>query len=375
MRFIGDMPLFVSLDSADVWVHPELFELDRQGDVLAVAGVPPDTFSPQGQLWGTPVYHWEASGDRFCVVEARLRATLALVDGVRFDHFRGLEACWSIPAGSPTAATGQWVPGPGAELLHALKASLGGLPVWPEDLGFITPEVDALRTRCHLPSMRILQFAFGGHRDDRHLPDHFDRNIAVYTGTHDNDTMRGWFGSLSRRDRHKVRRYVPATEVNIAWDLIRLAWASVADLAIAPLQDVLGLGSEAPERARIGQRMLAVIHAGDGSRRKVRRALALPRAVPQYSEIRVLDVAKKTLLPESLYPTGGVLSWMPDGHTFLYEATNETDIRSPSIQLNWHTNLHKLGTVVVMSDKVIFGNVADPEVGLTPKAFADVACR
>jgi 4-alpha-glucanotransferase len=246
VRFIGDVPLFVALDSADVWVHPKLFEVDRQGHAQAVAGVPPDTFSPNGQLWGTPVYRWEAHrATGFAWWKARMRAAAEQVDVVRFDHFRGLESVWTIPGKSATAATGAWVPGPGAELLEAVREELGGLPVLPEDLGFITAEVEALRLRFGLPSMRILQFAFGGHRDDRHLPDHYDRHIVVYTGTHDNDTTRGWFGALSRRDRWKVRRYVPATEANIAWDLIRLAWSSVADLAIVPLQDVMGLGSEA----------------------------------------------------------------------------------------------------------------------------------
>jgi 4-alpha-glucanotransferase len=246
IRLIGDVPFFVSADSADVWVHAELFALDRHRRPLAVGGVPPDSFSPEGQRWGNPVYRWAAHRDSvFAWWIARLRAALELVDYVRFDHFRGIESCWEIPARSPTAARGRWVKGPGAEMLQALEQALGGLPLLPEDLGVITPEVDGLRQRFGLPSTRILQFAFGPHADRRFVPHRYDRNMVVYTGTHDNDTTRGWFAAMPRRDRRRLRRYLPATESNMAWDLIRAAWASVADLAIVPLQDVLNLGSEA----------------------------------------------------------------------------------------------------------------------------------
>ncbi len=208
--------------------------------------MPPDYFAATGQLWGNPLYDWEThrrTGYAWWV--ARLRATLATVDRVRLDHFRGFEAYWEVPAGSPTAATGRWVKGPAAELLEVLRRELGGLPVIAEDLGVITPEVEALRERFGLPGMRILQFAFGGAWEDRFLPHRYDRNTVAYTGTHDNDTTQGWEASLTEAELRFFRRYAPKTAATAAWDLIRLAWASVADTAVAPLQDVLSLGSDA----------------------------------------------------------------------------------------------------------------------------------
>ena len=246
VRLIGDVPIFVSIDSADVWANPGLFQLDAERRPIAVAGVPPDYFSATGQLWGNPLYNWEAlkrTGYAWWV--ARLRATLRQVDLVRLDHFRGFEAYWEIPAGSPTAQTGRWVKGPGHDFFRALRAALGDLPLIAEDLGVITPEVEALRDHFHLPGMRILQFAFGGAVEDRFLPHNYERNTVVYTGTHDNDTTLGWFRTLSEAESRFLRRYVPGVEHDPAWSLIRLAWSSVADYALAPLQDVLNLGSEA----------------------------------------------------------------------------------------------------------------------------------
>jgi 4-alpha-glucanotransferase len=246
VRLIGDVPIFVSIDSSDVWANPQLYHLDEERRPTVVAGVPPDYFSATGQLWGNPLYDWEAmrrTGYSWWL--ARLRATLALVDVVRLDHFRGFESYWEVPADAETAATGRWVQGPGAALFEALRAGLGGLPLIAEDLGLITPEVEALRARLGLPGMRILQFAFGDTPANRYLPHHYERNTVVYTGTHDNDTTNGWAGHLSDGERWMLNRYLPHRGGDLAWDLMRLAWSSVADLALAPLQDVLSLGSEA----------------------------------------------------------------------------------------------------------------------------------
>jgi len=209
--------------------------------------VPPDYFSATGQLWGNPLYDWAAlkqTGYAWWI--ERMRAMLAQVDLIRVDHFRGFEAYWEIPFGMPTAEVGQWVKGPNADLFVALQAALGDIPIIAEDLGIITPEVDALRIRFDLPGMRVLQFAFGGATEDRFLPHNYEtRNTVVYTGTHDNDTTRGWYNTVTEAERDFVRRYLASDGRNIAWDLIRLAWASVADYAVVPVQDVLDLGSEA----------------------------------------------------------------------------------------------------------------------------------
>jgi 4-alpha-glucanotransferase len=242
---IGDIPIFVAGDSTDVWAHPELFLLDENREPRVVAGVPPDYFSATGQLWGNPLYDWQAiqsSGYRWWI--ERLRATLEQVDLIRLDHFRGFEAYWEIPAGMRTAEVGRWVKAPGADLLESLQRTVG-LPLIAEDLGVITPEVEALRDRFHLPGMRILQFAFGGATESRFLPHNYEPNTVVYTGTHDNDTTRGWYQAITEDERHFVRRYIGTSADDIAWDLIRLAWASVADYAIAPLQDLLDLGTRA----------------------------------------------------------------------------------------------------------------------------------
>jgi 4-alpha-glucanotransferase len=246
LRFIGDMPIFVALDSADVWANPELFLLDADRRPKVQAGVPPDYFAATGQLWGNPLYDWEAhreSGFRWW--KARLAAALQQVDLLRLDHFRGFEAAWHVPAEEVTAENGRWIKGPGKEVFDALRQKLGSLPLIAEDLGVITSEVDALRYELALPGMRIAQFAFGGATEERFLPHHYERHTVVYTGTHDNTTTAGWYAELTPKELSHFRQYVPDAGEGPAWDLIRLAWASVAELAVTPLQDVLGLGAEA----------------------------------------------------------------------------------------------------------------------------------
>jgi len=249
LRLIGDMPFYVSDDSSDVWSNPELFLLDEQHRPRFVGGVPPDAFSAQGQLWGNPVYDWEAlrqSGYRWWI--ARLRALLTHVDVIRLDHFRGFAAAWHVPAGAATAQTGSWVPGPGAELFAAVERELGPLPFIAEDLGIITPDVYALRDQFHLPGMRVLQFAFDGHADNPYLPENFVKNTVAYTGTHDNPTTRGWFDDLPADQQQRVWSYLrqrQATSSEAAHALMEVAWSSKAELAIAPLQDLLNLGKEA----------------------------------------------------------------------------------------------------------------------------------
>src|SRR5262249_10675448 len=228
---------------------PELFLLDAHHRPRFVAGVPPDYFSADGQLWGNPVYDWDAlrtTGYRWCI--DRVRALLAHVDAIRLDHFRGFAAAWHVPAGASTARSGQWGPGPGATLFSALQKELGGLPLIAEDLGLITPDVHALRDQFHLPGTRVLQFAFDGPTDHPHLPDHYVANTVAYTGTHDNPTTRGWYEELPDGQRQELRRYLErhgAEGGEAASALVRLAWSSRAALAIAPLQDLLNLGSEA----------------------------------------------------------------------------------------------------------------------------------
>jgi 4-alpha-glucanotransferase len=246
---IGDLPFFVSPDSADVWAHPELFQLDERRRPRFVGGVPPDYFSSDGQLWGNPVYNWDAhrqTGYRWCI--DRIRALLAHVDLIRLDHFRGFAAAWHVPAGSATARTGQWVPGPGAAFFDAVRRELGTLPFLAEDLGFITPDVRALLDQFHIPGTRVLQFAFDGNPDNPHLPRNYSPNCVAYTGTHDNNTTRGWFEELPGGQRQNLWQYLqrPGGESGeAAAALVRLAWSSVATLALAPLQDVLNLGVEA----------------------------------------------------------------------------------------------------------------------------------
>jgi 4-alpha-glucanotransferase len=249
VSLIGDLPFFVSPDSSDVWANPELFLLDEQHRPRFVAGVPPDYFSAQGQLWGNPVYNWDAvrsTGYRWCI--DRLSALLAHVDVIRLDHFRGFAAAWHVPAGAPTAQSGQWVAGPGGSFFQAVQTELGHVPFIAEDLGVITADVQALRDQFGLPGMRILQFAFDGHADNPYLPHNFVHNTVAYTGTHDNATTRQWYEGLPDYQRQNFWSYLkraPGTSADAAPELIRLAWSSRAALAIAPLQDLLNLGSEA----------------------------------------------------------------------------------------------------------------------------------
>src|SRR6266436_211036 len=248
ISLIGDLPFFVSSDSSDIWANPQLFLLDEQRRPRFVAGVPPDYFSAQGQLWGNPVYNWDRlreTGYRWCI--DRLRALLAHVDVIRLDHFRAFAAAWHVPVGSPTAQSGQWVPGPGADFFNAVKKELGGLPFIAEDLGLITADVYALRDQFQIPGTRVLQFAFDGSSDNPYLPHNYPSNAVVYTGTHDNPTSRGWYEELPPNQRQNLWRYLNLPESDnreVAWDLMRLAWSSVAALAIAPLQDLLNLGAE-----------------------------------------------------------------------------------------------------------------------------------
>jgi len=249
VKLIGDLPFFVSPDSSDVWANPEMFLLDERRRPRFVAGVPPDYFSATGQLWGNPVYNWDAlreTGYRWLI--CRLRALLSHVDLIRLDHFRAFTAAWHVPAGAPTAQPGNWAPGPGAEVFTALQRELGSLPFIAEDLGQITPDVYALRDQFHLPGMRVLQFAFDGHSDNPHLPHNYVPNSVVYTGTHDNPTTRGWFEDLPDDERRNLWQYLerPAGGTcEAAPALMALAWSSAAALAMAPLQDLLNLGGEA----------------------------------------------------------------------------------------------------------------------------------
>ncbi|BDG05366.1 4-alpha-glucanotransferase [Anaeromyxobacter oryzae] len=254
---LGDLPIFVAHDSADVWARPDLFRLDASGEPAVVAGVPPDYFSATGQRWGNPLYDWDAiarDGYRFWI--ARVRRTLALVDRIRLDHFRGFEAYWEIPADAVTAEQGRWVPGPGAELFEALQRALGPLPFVAENLGVITPEVEALRRRFGLPGMAVLQFAFGNDpQAPTFRPHNYARDLVAYTGTHDNDTVLGWWdggaeGSVRTaddvaREKAMAREYLGTDGREMNWTMIRAALGSVADTAVVPLQDVLGLGSDA----------------------------------------------------------------------------------------------------------------------------------
>jgi 4-alpha-glucanotransferase len=246
VRIIGDLPIYVALDSSDSWANQQLFQFDAEGRPTAVAGVPPDYFSATGQLWGNPLYAWErhaASG--YAWWSARLRAVFEMVDILRIDHFRGFEAYWAIPAGDDTAQRGTWQPGPGRALFDAAHAALGEREVIAEDLGLITPEVDALRRSLAYPGMAVLQFAFGSGPDNLYLPHNLERHYVIYTGTHDNDTTRGWYDAADDATRDHVRRYLATNGADVAWDLLRAAWAAVPATAIAPLQDVLGLGNEA----------------------------------------------------------------------------------------------------------------------------------
>lgn len=246
VKILGDIPIFVAHDSADVWAHPELFSLDEQGEPTLVAGVPPDYFSATGQRWGNPLYRWdlmEELGYSWWV--DRVRQTFSLVDILRIDHFRGFAAYWEIPASEPTAVVGRWVEAPGEKLFRALQNALGKLPIIAEDLGVVTPDVVALREQFSFPGMKVLQFAFDSDASNPYLPFNLDHDCVIYTGTHDNDTTLGWFDSQPDKMQLRVGLYLGTDGRDLSWDFIRLALSSVADIAIVPLQDLLRLGSDA----------------------------------------------------------------------------------------------------------------------------------
>lgn len=257
IKLVGDLPIFVAHDSADVWTNPNQFKLNEDGSPIVVAGVPPDYFSATGQLWGNPLYNWDqmrADGFKWWI--ERVHATLQTVDIVRIDHFRGFAACWEIPGGDKTAERGRWAEAPGRELFIAIREALGELPIIAEDLGVITPDVEALRDDFGFPGMRILQFAFSSDAKNHDLPHNYHSNVVVYTGTHDNDTTVAWFSSVAgegstrtaeqvEAERNFCIRYLNTDGREIHWDFIRTVLASVANTAVVPLQDLLGLGNEA----------------------------------------------------------------------------------------------------------------------------------
>lgn len=246
ITIIGDVPIFVSYDSADAWSHPELFFFNKRGLPTVVAGVPPDYFSPTGQLWGNPLYRWnyhKETGYSWWI--KRMRSALELCDIIRLDHFRGFAGYWEVKFGKPTAEKGRWVKGPGGDFFSTLKQALGDLPIIAEDLGEITPDVIELRDLFHFPGMKILQFAFGNDPDEPFLPHNYPVNCVAYTGTHDNDTSLGWYKKASIQESDFCRRYLARSGEDISWDMIRSIWSSVAVITIAPMQDLLSLDSEA----------------------------------------------------------------------------------------------------------------------------------
>lgn len=249
ITIIGDAPIFVAHDSADVWAHPELFYMNKYGRPTYIAGVPPDYFSPTGQLWGNPVYRWKVhQADGYLWWLERMRSVLSMVDILRLDHFRGFCAYWRVPGGDQTAERGRWVPVPGEDFFEKMLAALGDLPIIAEDLGVITPDVVELRDKFGLPGMKILQFAFGAFGqgpDDPFLPHHYPVHCVVYTGTHDNDTALGWYERAPENEKSFYRRYLHRDGSQASWDLIRACWASVAVFALAPMQDFLALDNHA----------------------------------------------------------------------------------------------------------------------------------
>lgn len=246
IQIIGDIPIFVAYDSADAWGNKELFYLDENGQPTVVAGVPPDYFSPTGQLWGNPLYRWDVHRETgYAWWIRRIKSTLKLFDIIRLDHFRGFAGYYEIPYGMPTAEIGTWVKGPGKDIFEKIQEALGELPIIAEDLGEITTDVIELRERFGLPGMKILQFAFGGDPTEPFLPHNYPVNCVAYTGTHDNDTSRGWYDSAPDVERDFCRRYLARSGEDIAWDMIRAVWSSVAIFALAPMQDCLDLPSAA----------------------------------------------------------------------------------------------------------------------------------
>ena len=247
IKIIGDIPIFVAADSSDAWANPEIFLFDEERKPVKVAGVPPDYFSATGQLWGNPLYNWEKLKEtNYSWWVERVRANLSTCDIIRIDHFRGFEAYWAVPYGDDTAINGQWEPGPGIDLFNAIKSQLGELPIIAEDLGLMTQGVIDLREATGFPGMKILGFAFDSGEENDYLPHTYTKNCVVYTGTHDNDTLVGWFQKAKEEDREFARNYLNSrADEEIHWDAIRGAWSSVACMAISPVQDFLGLGSEA----------------------------------------------------------------------------------------------------------------------------------
>lgn len=248
IEIIGDIPIYVAHDSSDVWANPDIFALDEEtGEVALMAGVPPDYFSATGQLWGNPVYNWEELQKQdFSWWVQRFEAMLDYVDIIRIDHFRGFEAYWAVPQGEETAINGEWIEAPGDAFFEVIKQKLGKLPILAEDLGVITPEVEALRDKYEFPGMKVLQFAFGSDPGNPFLPFNYTRNSVVYTGTHDNDTTVGWYNTANDWEKRNLWLYLGCiSPEGIHWDLIRLALSSVANQAIIPLQDVLGWGNDA----------------------------------------------------------------------------------------------------------------------------------
>lgn len=244
---IGDVPIYVALDSVDVWANRDLFMLDESGHPLAVAGVPPDYFSKTGQRWGNPLYRWDRLAEKdYAWWASRLRANFRLADIVRLDHFRGFAKFWEVPASEPTAVNGRWVDGPGIDFFHALRRALGDVPLIAEDLGEITSDVEALREESALPGMRVLQFAFGQDKENPHLPSNHTERSIVYTGTHDNDTSVGWYEKAGAVERSQVDTWLGVDpQLPVEWRMIKAAYESPAVIAIVPMQDVLGLDSEA----------------------------------------------------------------------------------------------------------------------------------
>jgi 4-alpha-glucanotransferase len=247
IKIIGDIPIFVAMDSADTWSRPDLYCLDENGWPTAVAGVPPDYFSETGQLWGNPLYNWaKHKEDNYAWWCRRVQAVLNMVNLVRIDHFRGFEAYWAVPAGQKTAIKGKWVKGPGHSFFDALKKYLGGLPIIAEDLGIITPAVDKLRTDFDLPGMKVLQFAFNPTDKSAYLPHMFESNqTVVYSGTHDNDTTLGWYTNATDVEKDYLRRYLNVSGKDVSWDFVRLAFSTSAIFAVVPIQDIFALGTQA----------------------------------------------------------------------------------------------------------------------------------
>ena len=247
ISIIGDIPIFVAFDSADAWANPEIFLFDKERKPIDVAGVPPDYFSETGQLWGNPLFDWEKlkeGGYKWWI--ERVRANLKTADIIRIDHFRGFESYWAVPAGEKTAIIGEWRKGPGIDFFKSIKAALGDLPIIAEDLGNLTNEVVELRNETGFPGMKILQFAFDSDEENDYLTHSYDHNCVVYTGTHDNDTITGWYSKASEHDKEYVRDYFDIyTDNEIHWRFIKAAWRSVANMALAPMQDFFGLDSEA----------------------------------------------------------------------------------------------------------------------------------